>query len=114
MEEKKRNKIMLYGLTADEMQKVMKASPESLYMYTETWQDIIAIYANLIIANPDKLSYEGKKAIAQYYKEIEPSPEILLLTSGCKELEGIKSVDICDNMFLEDVILKTTIKSRES
>lgn len=109
MEEKKKNKIMLYGLSADEMKKVMKASPESLYMYTETWQDIIAIYANLIIANPNMLSDEAQKAIAQYYKEIEPSPEKLLLTSQCKELEGIKSVEICGNMFKEDTILRTTI-----
>ena len=89
MEEKKRNEIMMFGLTADEMQKVMKASPESSYIYAEHWQDIVAVYANLIIANPDAISEEGKAAIASFYKDIEPSPEYLLLTKECNEFNGI-------------------------
>lgn len=33
MEDKKRKIIMMYGLSAEEMQKIMKASPESSYIY---------------------------------------------------------------------------------
>lgn len=109
MEEKKRNEIMMFGLTADEMQKVMKASPESSYIYAEHWQDIVAVYANLIIANPDAISEEGKAAIASFYKDIEPSPEYLLLTKECNEFNGIKGIEMYDNIFFEDNILKTTI-----
>jgi hypothetical protein len=104
-----RNKILLYGLSAEEMQKVMKVASENLYIYTETWQDIIAVYANLSIVNPNKLSEEAKLAIAQFYKEIEPAESRLVLTCECKEFNGIKNVEICKNMFQEEAIVKTTI-----
>ena len=109
MEDKKRKIIMMHGLSAEEMQKIMKASPESSYIYAEAWQDIMAIYANLIIANPDAINIEGKKAIAEFYKDIEPSPERLILTSKCNELNGIKGIEMYENLFMEENILKTTI-----
>ena len=109
MEEKKRNEIMMFGLSAEEMQKVMKASPESIYIYAEDWQDIVAVSADLVIANPDAINEEGQEVIAEYYKEIEPSPESLILTNRCNELTGIKSIEIYENLFLEENILRTTI-----
>ena len=109
MEEKKRNEIMMYGLSADEMQMVMKASPESVFIYAEVWQDIVAIPANLVIANPEAINEEGKNALAEFYKEIEPSPESLILTNRCNVLSEINGIEINENLFLEENILRTTI-----
>lgn len=109
MEEKKRNEIMMFGLSTEEMQKVMKVSPESIYIYAEDWQDIVAVSADMVIANPDAINEEGQEVIAEFYKEIEPSPESLILTNRCNELTGIKGIEIYENLFLEENILRTTI-----
>ena len=101
--------IMFYGLNANEMEKIMKITPKSCYIYAEHWQDIIAISADIIVVNPISIGEEGIGAIAEFYKEIEPSENSLILTEPCNVCCGIKKIEIVPNLFEEDAILRTTI-----
>lgn len=108
MEEKNCNRILLYGLKAEEMEKVMKALSSCEFIYATDWQDIIAIPADLIIANLKDTTEECKKAISQYYKEIEPAEVRLILVEYVLELDKIKSVEYIEDFLKNDEIIRVT------
>lgn len=108
MEEKNCNRILLYGLKADEMEQVMKVLSGCEFKYATDWQDIIAIPADLIIANLKDASDECKKTVAQYYKEIEPAEVRLILVEYISELEKIKSVEYIKEFLENEKIIRVT------
>lgn len=101
MEEKSRRVIMVYGLTASQIEIMMRELPECDFKCAECWQDVIALPADLVIVNPKEVSSEGVDTLAQFYREIEPSPERLVLTSPCERLEKIKNVEFIEDLFVE-------------
>ncbi len=99
MEEKSRRVIMMYGLTAGQIEIMMRELTQCDYRYAECWQDVIAIPADLVIVNPTEVSLEGIDVLAQFYREIEPSAERLVLTAPCEKLEKNKNVEFIENLF---------------
>lgn len=102
--------ILLFGLNDNEIAIIAKATfKESDFRYTDTWQDILALNADLIIVNPDALSEEAKGAIAEFYREIEPAETFIILTKECRYFEGVKRI-VCKKNILEDrTVLKMTV-----
>ena len=107
MKEKNRHLIMMFGLAANQIELIMRELPQCDYRYAECWQDIIALSADLIILNPSELSMEEIAVLTQYYKEIEPSTERLIITEPCKEMEKIKNVEYMEALFEESYRIRT-------
>lgn len=107
MEGKTRHVILVYGLNANQIGMMMRELSEHDYRYAKCWQDVIAIPADLVIVNPKKVSAEGLEVLAQFYKEIEPSPERLILSEPCEILEKISNVEYIENLFEEPYRIRT-------
>lgn len=109
MEDKDRHIILLYGLNVNQIGTMIREVPECDYRYAKCWQDVIAIPADLLIVNPMEVGEEGLEVLAQFYKEIEPSPEQLILSEPCDMLESIESVEYIENLFEEPYKVRTIV-----
>lgn len=109
MRDELRSTIMFYGLTPEQEDFIMKKVSNCEFKIAGCGTDLIAIPADLLLVNPDELDDYEKKALAVYYKEVEPSEVALILTKESDIFNGIKKVFVEEDIFLEhgnaDIIL---------
>lgn len=106
-----RKLILAYNLTKEQIATLIKLSPQCDYRYVEVWSDFIAISSSLVIADMSDISAEDRATIFKFYKEIEPSPEHLIITGGIDENSDphIKSVDVISDFWDDESKIKTTL-----
>lgn len=93
------NTVMSYGLASEQEDFIMKKVPGCEFKKAGCGTDLIAIPADLLIVNPNRLDEEEKTALSEYYKEIEPSEVSLILTEECEIFDNIKNVYVEKKLF---------------
>ena len=106
----KRKRVMLFGLKDKEISMLIKSLPQCDFMYSEVWTDIIAVPSDLVIANFEELDEDSIDAIYCFYRDIEPSPEQIIITN-VKNKQKIKSVRYVENLFESETTARTTVLS---
>lgn len=106
-----RKRIMLFGINDDEIALLMKNLSQCDFTYADVWTDIIALPADLVVANLKSINDDEISVIYDYYKQIEPSPEQIIITNSKNREEKIKSVRYVNNLFESERLTRTTILS---
>jgi hypothetical protein len=104
-----RKRIMLFGLGDKEITLLVKCLPQCDFTYAEVWIDIIAIPADLVIADFSGLDDESIEVIYDFYKQIEPSPEQIFITNSKNKEVKIKSVRYVYNLFESEQNARTMV-----
>ena len=106
-----RKRIMLFGLHDDAITLLVKCLPQCDFTYAEVWTDIIALQADLVVADFALLKEDEISVIYDYYKQIEPSPEQIIVTNSKNIEKKIKSIRYINNLFESERIARTTVLS---
>lgn len=113
MAENERKLVMAYNLTKDQIATLMKQCPQCDYRYVETWTDFIAIPSSLVIADMSDMNEEDKRAVFNFYKDIEPSPEHIIITNGIDGNQDpkIRSVEVINDFWDDERRIRTVMLS---
>ena len=92
-------KIILFGLSENEMDMIRNCGLRYDYFPFEVWQDVVAHYAELSIINPRTLEDSEKKALAEFYHDIDPCDEKVILTNEDPNFRGISFIEVIPDLF---------------
>ncbi len=93
------SKVILFGLTEEEISIIEDSGLRCDWMICDVYQDVIAHYADLTVINPDALDHEGRICLTNYFKEIDPVDEKVILTSEDPAFNGISFVEAIPDLF---------------
>lgn len=92
-------KIIVFGLTEEETEIIRDCGLQFELIPCNVYQDVIAYYADLTIINPKVLDNEARSCFEEFYREIDPTNEKVILTSEDRAFDGISFVEIIPNLF---------------
>lgn len=104
-----RKRIMLFGLKDEQITALVKCFSQCDFTYARDWRDIIAFASDLVIADFSELQTEEIAVIYDYYKQIEPAPEKMIITNANQYKENIKSVIYQEDLFESERSTRTKV-----
>ena len=93
--------ILYYGLTDAELEKVEEIQLSFDLVEAGCATDVMALYAELAIIDPTTLPEGDVEALAEFYREIDPIDERVILSAPVPGFEGISCVDVVPEFFDE-------------
>ena len=93
------SKVILFGLTEEETNIIEDSGLRCDWMIYDVYQDVIAHYADLTVIDPDALDNEGRICLTNFFKEIDPVDEKVILTSEDPAFNGISFVEAIPDLF---------------
>lgn len=91
--------IIVYGLNEKERGIIEGCGLKCEVIGTNIYQDVIAQYANLTIINPFALEETEKASLLEFYQEIDPVDEKVILTSLDEGFSNLSFVEMIPDLF---------------
>lgn len=92
-------KIILYGLKDTEIDTIRDSGLRAEYFIFDCYTDVIAHYAELTIVNPQALDAEEKACLEDFFKQIDPTDEKVIMTAEDDAFRGISFVETISDFF---------------
>lgn len=93
------DRIILFGLSEEETDIIRGCGLKIELLPVEDYRDVLAYYAALFIINPLMLDEEGRNALTEFYREIDPCDEKVILTNSDISFKGISFVEVIEDFF---------------
>lgn len=94
-------KLLALGLDEAQLEMVREVELAFELLDTDCYTDAIAQYADLTIINPESLTDEELEVLGNFYREIDPAGEQVIVTGSAPALEGISFVSFVPEFFDE-------------
>lgn len=92
-------KIILFGLNDSQIDLIRDSGLRATFFIFDYYTDVIAHYAELTILNTEKMDTDEKKCLADFYREIDPTDEHVILTSEDNSFCNISFVETIADFF---------------
>ena len=92
-------KVIIYGLSAEEENIIRTSGLQCEWLVYDVYQDVLAHYADLTIINPHALDEEGRSCLNEYFHEIDPVDEKVIMTKDAPDFRNISFVEIIPDFF---------------
>ena len=93
------DRIILFGLSDEETDIIRECGLRFELLHFDDYRDVLAYYAELLIINPQALDDEGRSALTEYYREIDPCDERVILANIDEAFKGISFVETIEDFF---------------